>query len=266
MPGKHDADEINSVMNSEVAKKENIVEKEEINKLLELKENIPYIECEAFIGNPFSLLGRVVEVRKTNGEIPSSINTSNIEFSPFPIPGIKKENDSLIKSPILRKSIIVNNKLAMNIGLFNYLSAELDAESIFSINVIDQAAGLVNVQDDSWANGLKSWKTDNAALFSDDSVCYIYVIIGFIQKQIIRKKFKKFDAKAAGGAYGINIDGSLHTSAEEYSLDIRYGLTPAILKRPKPVAPSTMKSISGIVASVDEMKLFATAQSVIFQL
>lgn len=48
------------------------------------------------------------------------------------------------------------------------------------------------------------------------------------------KKYIKFEARAKGGAYGLNINGEISTSTEEYSLDIRFGLTPAILKRPSP--------------------------------
>jgi len=266
MGGKHDTETINSVMNSEVAAKEPIVEKSKIQELLNIDENIPYIQCDPFVGNPFSLLGRVVEVRKVNGKIPKSINTSNIEFSPLPIPGIVKELDSILKNPVLRQSVIINNNLSANIGMFNYLNAELDSESVFSINVIDQSAALVDVQDPSWAAGLKSWKNENSDLFIDDDICYLYVIVGFIQKQIIRKKFKKFDVKATGGAFGININGKLHTSTDEYSMDIRYGLTPAILKRPKTELASIPKSISGIGVSLEEKRLFATAQTVIFKL
>ncbi|MEN6599356.1 MAG: hypothetical protein ABFC21_02975 [Rectinema sp.] len=264
MGGKHDVDTINQVINEEVAQKEQIFDAAKVQKLLNIEENIPYVKCESFIGNPYSLLGRVIEVRKVDGKIPTSITAPNIEFSVFPIPGIEIEEDSKLKSPVLRQSIVINNQLATNIGLFNYLNAELDVESVFSINVIDQSAGLVDVRKDSWAKGVSSWKANNSDLLSDDDICYIYVIVGFIQKQIIRKKYKKFDAKAKGGAYGVNIEGTLHMSTEEYSMDIRYGLTPAILKRPKAPTFIKMRAEEGITQ--DEKKLFATSQSVIFSL
>ncbi len=273
MGGKHDVDTINQVVNDEVAKKEAICDPKKIQEMVNIEENIPYVKCESFIGNPYSLLGRVVEVRKIEGKIPESITTSNIEFSPLPIPGIEIDENSKLGSPILRQSIVINNSLSLNIGLFNYLNTELDAESVFSINVIDQSAGLIDVRKDSWIKGLTLWKNDNKELFTDDEICYLYVIVGFIQKQIIRKKFKKFDAKALGGAYGVNIDGQLHMSTDEYSMDIRYGLTPAILKRPKPISASSPVSALRIGKPIwknsitqEERELFATSQSVIYSL
>ena len=79
--------------------------------------------------------------------------------------------------------------------------------------------------------------------------------------------FKKFDAKSIGGAYGVNIDGKLHMSTDEYSMDIRYGLTPAILKRPKTI-PISMESMNkiGLEISPMEQKLFASAQSAILRI
>ena len=267
MPGKHDVDTINDVVNNEVAKAEKIVDQGKVQELLNIEENIPYVKCESFIGDPYALLGRVVEVRRVDGKIPSSITTPNIEFSPLPVPDIVVNEASKLKSPILRQSIIINNSLSSSIGLFNYLSAELDAESVFSINVIDQNAGLIDVVHPSWAKGVKQWKTDNDDIMKDDDVCYLYAIVGFIQKQIIRKKFKRFDAKAIGGAYGVNIEGKLHMSTDEYSMDIRYGLTPAILKRPKTIPiPMISRNKIGIEISAMEEKLFASAQSAILRI
>jgi hypothetical protein len=265
MGGKHDVDTINQVVNTEVAASQPIVDQTKINQLLNIDEDIPYVKLEGgFIANPFSLLGRVVEVRKLNGKIPDSVSATNVEFALFPVPGVKTETDSQIKSPILRQSIVINDKITANVGLFNYLKADIDAESVFSINVIDQAGGLIDVQDPSWATGVKQWKTDNADVLNDDEICYLYIIIGFVQKQIIRKKFKKFDGNAKGGAMGFNVEGSVYLSTDEFSMDIRYGLTPAILKRPKPAIATTSKSIHGLGVSSEEKALFSKIQNLTF--
>ncbi len=263
MSKKHDVNTINAVVNTEIAQKEKMVDPGKIQELLNIEENIPYLKFESFIGNPYSLLGRVVEIRKIDGKIPTSINTNNIDFSPLPIPGVVVDEESKLKSPILRQAIVINNSLSASIGLFNYLKVELDSESVFSINVIDQTAGLIDVNNESWGKGLASWKDNNKELFDDTEICYLYVIIGFIQKQIIRKKYKKFDGSGVGGAYGVNIEGKLHMSTDEYSMDIRYGLTTAILKRPKPITEPISRSVKGIEISKEEEKLLATAQSVI---
>jgi hypothetical protein len=131
---------------------------------------------------------------------------------------------------------------------------------------VDQAAGLIDVQDPTWPIGLRAWKQENIDVINDPDICYLYVIIGFIQKQIIRKKYKKFDGSAKGGAYGVNVEGEVHMSTEEYAMDIRYGLTPSILKRPTTPSAIIPKSILGSSITAAEEKLFTTAQSVIFRL
>jgi hypothetical protein len=236
MGGKHDAETINKVVNEEVAKSAPVFDPEKVQELLEVKTDVPYVELDAFTGDPYSLLGSVIEVRKKNGAVPASLAGAPVEFSLLPIPGAKVKESSKLKSPTLRQSLIIDKGIAAKVGFLNYLQAELNANNVFSITVLDQATGQVDRQDPSWAQGVKDWLTQNAALLQDPEVCYLYAIIGFVQKEVIRKKYVKFDAGAKGGAYGLNVDGKLHTSTEEYSLDIRFGLVPAIIKRPTPAA------------------------------
>ncbi len=96
----------------------------------------------------------------------------------------------------------------------------------------DQLTGLVDVHSPTWQAGLNNWIQQNTYLLQDPDVCYLYAIVGIVQKHVIRKSFKKLDTKLKGGAYGINVNGELHTTNEDFSLDIRYGLTPVILKSP----------------------------------
>jgi hypothetical protein len=260
MGASHDTSVINKAVNEEVAEKAPVPTPEEVYKLLEVKATVPYVELDAFLGNPYSLLGRVIEVRKVDGKIPESFTDAPIEFSIFPIPGIKVDESSKLKTPKLRQSFVVDKGLSLNVSFLNYLSAQLSANSVFSVMVFDQVAGLVDTQDPSWVPNVKTWIADNAAILSDPEVCYVYVVIGFNQKEVVRKKFVKFEAGAKGGAYGLNVDGQLHTSTEEYSLDIRFGLLPAILKRPgtppATLAPGKKPTIEA--ANTDELQRFSS--------
>ena len=235
MGNNNDTKHINDTMNSIVAEKATVTTKEEAFKKLSLDDQTAYIEADSFIGNPYSLLGRVIQIRKINGTCPNILNDPDFkfEFTISPIPNIKIDEASKLKEPILRSSIIVDKNLSLNISFLSYLSAQLDAKSFFSLMVFDQAAGLVNVHDNGWTTSVKQWKEENKDLITDPDICYLFVITGFVQKNIIRKKYIKFEAGTKGGAYGVNINGELSTSTEEYSLDMRFGLTPGILKRPE---------------------------------
>jgi hypothetical protein len=235
MGKNHTTQQLNESANKYLAK-EKVYEAIEAQTRLSVNSYTAFIEADAFIGNPYSLLGRVLMIRKSDGKCPDGMTDKGFmtQIAPLPIPGIKIEEKSKIEQPIKRGSIIVTQDLSVKVGFLNYLSAEFSANTTFSIMVFDQLTGLVDVQDTSWENGLNQWllNSQNQVLMQDPDVCYLYAIIGIVQKNVIRKKYSKLDAKAGGGAYGININGEIHTSNEDYSLDIRFGITPVIIKSP----------------------------------
>ena len=259
MGANDDIDHINDTMNKKVAEKTDVASKDEVTRKLKLNDQTAYIEADAFIGNPNSLLGRVIEIRKQKGKCPETLNDPDyrFDFSNFAIPGVKVDENSILKAPVLRSSLIVNKEVSVNVGFLNYLSAQLDAKSFFSLMVFDQAAALADVHDNSWHDNVKKWEIDNQNLIDDPDVCYLFAVIGFVQKNIVRKKYIKYDGSAKGGAYGVNISGEISTSTEEYSLDIRFGLTPTILKRPD----SKLLGIKSLVAGPTEaeLRLFGSA-------
>ncbi len=255
---KNSTEHINQSMNDDVAKVEKIPAPNEVEKSLVLDNNMAYIGADAYVGNPYALLGNVIEVRKAGGSCPPRLNSPGVvlEFSSMPISGIVIDEASKIKEPIKRQSITVDQNLSMKVAFLTFLSAQLDSESSFSVMVFDQAAGLIATQDPSWKKGLTDWKEENKALWQDDEICYLFGIVGFVQKYVIYKKFKKFTAGAKGGAYGVNLEGNLYTSSEDYSLDIRFGLQPVILKRPSPAGLELAALSTDMTLSNDEIELF----------
>lgn len=223
--GQNSTNHINEVMNETVAKTETPPAIEEANKLLQIQRNQIFIEDDSFIGDPYSLLGRVIEVRSKDGKCSSDVNNGYAEFSVFPIQGVTVNENSKIRQPLKTKSFIVDNKLSLEVGFLNFLNAKLDNESLFSVIVFDQAVGLLNIQDPNYLTGLRMWMQQNPNIINDPEVCHLLVVTGMVQKNIIRKKYKKFEIKAKGGAYGLSVNGSLYTSTEDYSLDMRFGLS-----------------------------------------
>ncbi len=234
MGAENSTGHINSVLNTDVAAKTAFPSVEELFKKVNINDQTAYVIAESFTGNPFLLLGQVIEIRKSGGSCTRNFNETDVplSFSPFPVTGFKIDEESRLKKPELRSSVVVNKALSAKVGFLSYLSAELDEKSSFSLMIFDQAKGLVNFQDDSWTNGIRKWISENPDIYHDPEICYLYVVSGFVQKNILRKKYVRFEAGTKGGAYGININGELSTSTEDYSLDIIFGLTPAIIKRP----------------------------------
>uniref|UniRef100_UPI00404A02A9 hypothetical protein n=1 Tax=Flavobacterium sp. TaxID=239 RepID=UPI00404A02A9 len=223
--GQKSTKHINEVMNDSVAKTETPPAIEEANKLLQIQRNQIFIEDDSFIGDPYSLLGRVIEVRSKDGKCDKNVNNGYAEFSAFPIQGVTVNENSKIKQPLMTKSFIVDKKLSLEVGFLNFLNSKLDNESLFSVIVYDQAVGLLNIQDPNYLTGMRMWIQQNSNIINDPEVCHLLVVTGMVQKNIIRKKYKKFDVKAKGGAYGLSVNGSLYTSTEDYSLDMRFGLS-----------------------------------------
>jgi hypothetical protein len=255
---KVDTQHINDTMNSAVCDKTDVATKTDVAIKLKIDEQIAYIQDDAFIANPYSLLGRVIQIRKRNGICPQTLNDPDreFEFTISPIPDVKVDEASKMREPLLMDSIIVDKQLSLSVSFLSYLSAHLDASSFFSLMVFDQTTGLADVHDATWTGNVNKWKADNQGLLNDPEVCYLFAILGFVQKNVVRKKYIKFKAGTKGGAYGININGELSTSTDEYSLDIRFGLTPGLLKRPGPQLGFARETL--LVPTKQELQLFGT--------
>ncbi|MEO0628406.1 MAG: hypothetical protein AAFY91_15535, partial [Bacteroidota bacterium] len=223
--GGNSTEHINNTMNESVASKVKAPAIAEAERLLEIQRNQIFIEDDAFIGNPYSLLGRVLEVRSKTKNCTSNVDDGFAEFSVFPIPGVVIDKKSPIKQPLKVKSLIVDKKLSLKVQFLNFLDAELDSESLFSVIVNNQAVGLLDIHDASYLNGMRMWIKDNQNVIKDPNICHLLVVTGIVQKNIIKKKYKKFDVKKKGGAFGLNVNGSLYTSVEDFSMDVRFGLS-----------------------------------------
>lgn len=232
---------------------------QDAKEYLDIKPNQIFISDDAYIGNPYSLLGQVIIIRKENGNCPGRVITNIPEYALYPVKRTI-DPDSTIKDPLLVRSFIVDKELSAGIDVLSYLSANLDSKSAFSVLVYNQAIGLVDEQTDSWRQSLNDWKKENMALWKDENICYLLLITGIVQKNIIRKKYYKLEGGMNGGAFGINLKGNAYTSSEEYAMDVRFGLTVKLFKHPqttyKSIEPTTTEIISE--PSNVELELFKT--------
>lgn len=195
-------------------------------------EDIPYIQDDTFISNPLGLLGQVIEVRKVDGRCPTSWREGRAEFSVEKVQGFDIDASSVLNTPVKRDSKLITASVASSLGFLNYLTSELQGERVISAILFDQAAARVADNLASWPEALKAWKSAHEDLYRDDSVCYLAVVRGMVQKNLVRRTFQKVQFGGGVGVYGVNVNGTYHTGAEDYSVDVRFGLSVGILKRP----------------------------------
>jgi hypothetical protein len=229
-------------------------------------EDIPYVRDDTFIGNPLALLGQIVEIHKKNGTCPTSAtaNDGGAEFSVEPLSSYRVDERSIISSPIKRDSQIITHDGAASVAFLNYLSTSLDANSVYSIILFDQAGGRVDDKDASWKTAIKSWMDAHGKLLQDPEVCYLWVVKGFVQKNVVRRKFTDVSVAAKGGAYGVNVEGKYHTSTDDYSVDVKFGLSPGILKRPEGVPQGLDRGEVGQMAPTEsELKVLTNVTTIV---
>jgi hypothetical protein len=200
----------------------------------EIDNDMPFIRADAYNGDPYEILGNVIEVREIKGKCPNKLNDPGviIEFSPDKIIGAVAKESTKIKEPIKRESIVVDAKGVVSLSFLNYLKTSVDEQSTFSIMVFDQNGGIVDRGTQGWVDARRQWEENNKKLFDTEKICYLFAIVGFVQKYVMRKRYTKFQVGANAGVYGLNINGELYTSNEDYTLDILYGLHTVVLKRP----------------------------------
>ncbi len=258
----NDITHINEAM-KDIADSQPVATVNELKQKTDVNDRTAYIMADAYTANPSKILGRVAVVRKdSDGKCQPNLTgdaTVKFDFLISAIRGFTIDAQSLNSKPELRGSILVDRELCAQAGFLNVLNGQLKQDETFSLVVMDQARGFVNFQDEAWDTAVEAWTTKNKEIMEDENICYIFVVTEFVVKNIIKKKFRKLTGEVRGGAYGVNIGGKLSTSTDEYSLDIIFGITPSVIKRPGvPIAGRRIEK-SELEASVDELKLFSNS-------
>lgn len=185
-----------------------------------------YFSDDTFNANPQALLGQVIVIRGRDGVCPKHAAEGPVPvFSLEPLSNYRVDEKSILGSPIKRDSQIITHDGAASVALLSYLSTSLDAKTIYSMILFDQASARVDDKDSSWKAAFTSWMDAHADLLAEEDLCSLSVVKGFVQKNIVLRKFTEVSAAAKGGAYGVNVEGKYHTSADDYTVDVRYGLS-----------------------------------------
>jgi hypothetical protein len=208
--------EVNQAMNDHVADKKPIATEQEIVKAFPLSDTLRYIQNSTYVANPTLILGKAFYQKIDEDKlIPFLTN----------IPVTVNEK-SILTSPLTVAEIIINKKIALSAGFLSFVSASMNDEDVYEFRIIDNSAARVVDSGNQWEQALMKWMNSPLVqnVINDPQTGAISIVTGMVQKYITQKKFTKFEVGAKGGAYGINVDGSLYTSSSEFQLTILYGL------------------------------------------
>jgi hypothetical protein len=214
--GKTSTEHINATMNESVAEQKPIDSIETAKKQFQTIDALRYIQNNTYSGDPASLLGKIFYEK---------IGESELKRWALSITPVIDEK-SVLKEPITRMELIIDNKVAANIEFLTFISSSANSQEVFEIKVIDNAVARLVDSGDNWENCLTNWmkSTFNQDLINHTKVKSIGIVTGVVQKFIISKKYKKFDISAKGGAYGVNVGGELYTSTSQYEFNTCYGV------------------------------------------
>ena len=138
--------------------------------------------------------------------------------------------------PDLRLQSVITQQVAAKTAALSFFSSDLSSEVVAQVAITDIAVQRAKPSREFDA-ALASLKTTHKAdLLDPDDICYVFVVMGYSEKTLLRKYHYKTTAKAGGGFSGVSVDGTYFASNEDYKFDYLFGLSVRILKRPHEVA------------------------------
>jgi len=207
---------VNDAMNKEIAEARPIAKAEDLQKALPIHDSLRYVKNDTYIADVSAVLGRVYyEKVGSDSLLPFYIS---IEATVDP--------RSKLSAPQTVSELIVDSKIRANVEALAFLSAHLSAEELLEVRVINNGSARVVDRGDEWEAAITKWLNNPLCqnLINNPTVGTISVVTGAVQKYFTTKKYKKFEAGAKGGGWGVNVEGSLYTSTSQFELSVIYGL------------------------------------------
>lgn len=225
-----------------------------------------YIDSASFF-SPDQFLGRLIPVYSRDGTCPIDYRfPKKIEFLLERISGFEVVSNP---SPAPVAELVTSSSIAGGSELLGYLSTTGNAKSLYSLAVSDGAVARIDssaAAAEKLKAAIDSFRSAHNSPFLEERICWLYVVEGAIQVEIVRKQFDETDASLSGGAFGLKVNGKYYSSNSAYVRDRRWGLDIAVLKRPSvpgskgvvlpvlsAIRPAERATLRGI-QSVDERK------------
>lgn len=216
MSGIFSTNHVNETMNNDVAAPVPVASQEELQKAIPARDSLRYVKNDTYVTDVSAILGRVY-CEKIGSDT----------LIPFYIPvSASVDPASKLTAPQTVSELIVDSKLKAKVEALSFLSVDVTAEELLEVRVINNSSARVVDRGDEWESAISKWLANPLcqALINNQKVGTISVVTGAIQKYFTTKKYKKFEAGAKGGGWGVNVEGSLYTSTSQYELSVVYGL------------------------------------------
>jgi hypothetical protein len=219
---------VNDAMNKGVAEPRPIAKYEDLKKVIPVRDNLRYVTNDTYIADLSLHLGRVYYEQIGNDTLIPFIFSVETKVNP----------QSKLSTPQTIAELIVDSKMKAKVEALSLLSGDLSAEELLEVRVINNASARVEDRGDEWDAAIKKWLNNPVCqnLINDASVGTISVVTGVVQKYLSKKKYKKFEAGAKGGSWGVNVEGNLYTSTSQFELSVVYGVELVTFKRAKNVS------------------------------
>jgi hypothetical protein len=133
-------------------------------------------------------------------------------------------------SPILRVESVVTRQIAANAAVLSFFSGDLSDDVVAEVVLSDIARQ--RIPPTSQFQSAVDAYTASTRFPTGKDVCYVFVVMGYTQKTLLRKYNSKITAKAGGGYSGVNVGGSYYASDKDYKFDPIFGLSIRVLHRP----------------------------------
>lgn len=207
---------VNDAMNQGIAEARPIASPDDLQKAVPTRDALRYVKNDTFVADVSAILGRIYyEKIGSDMLIPFYISIA-----------AAVDPSSKLSAPQTVSELIVDSKVKGKVEALSFLSADLSAEELLEVRVINNASARLVDKGDEWEVAIKKWLNDPLCqtLVNNPSVGTISVVTGAVQKYFTTKKYKKFEAGAKGGGWGVNVEGSLYTSTSQFELSVVYGL------------------------------------------
>jgi hypothetical protein len=216
---------VNDTMNKEVAEARPIASDGDLQKAIPTHDALRYVTNDTYIADVSAILGRVYYEKIGQDTLIPFLISVSASVNPT----------SKLAAPQTVSELIVDSKVKAKVEALSLLSVEMNAEELLEVRVINNSVARVVDRGDEWDAAIAKWLNNPLCqgLINDQAVGTISVVTGAVQKYFTAKKYKKFEAGAKGGGWGVNVEGSLYTSTSQFELTIVYGLDLVTFKQAK---------------------------------
>ena len=209
-------DHVNDTMNRSIAEQQPSATEADVQKAFELRDNLRYVKNDTYVADPSLFLGTAFFERSGSDKLeqcPTMVRT-------------KAADSSILTTPRTVSELVIDARLTASLDVLAFFSASCGRDEVYELRVVENYAARADTRCLEWDQALIDWAKHPQikAVIASPDVTSLTIVIGVAQKYVTSKKYRKFEAGAKGGAFGINVGGKLYTSSSDFRVDVVYGL------------------------------------------